>query len=43
MHEHLDFTETSETLSQGGGRALGAMISKMQGYKDVGYNTQGLS
>ena len=39
MHENLDFSETAEVLSQAGGRALGAMISKIHGFKDVGYNT----
>ena len=39
MHENLDFSETAEVLSQAGGRALGAMISKMHGFKDIGYNT----
>ena len=39
MHENLDFSETAEVLSQAGGRALGAMISKIHSYKDVGYNT----
>ena len=39
MHENLDFTETAEILSQAGSRALGAMISKIHTYKDVGYNT----
>ena len=38
MHENLDFSETTEVLSQAGGRALGAMISKTHGYKDIGYN-----
>ena len=39
MHENLDFSETAEVLSQANGRALGAMISKIHGFKDVGYNT----
>ena len=39
MHENLDFTEIAEVLSQAGGGALGAMISKVHCYKDVGYNT----
>ena len=39
MHENLDFTEIAEVLSQAGCRALGAMISKVHCYKDVGYNT----
>ena len=36
MHENLDFSETAEVLSQAGGRALGAMISKIHSYKDIG-------
>ena len=41
MHNNnnLDFSETAEVLSQAAGRALGAMISKIHGYKDIGYNT----
>ena len=39
MQENLDFCETAEVLSQAGGRALGAMISKIHSYKDIGYNT----
>ena len=39
MHENLDFSETAEVLSQAGGRALGVMISKIHGFKDVRYNT----
>ena len=35
MHENLDFSEITEVLSQAGGRALGAMISKIHGFKDV--------
>ena len=35
MHENLDFSETAEALSQAGGRALGAMISKIHGFKDT--------
>ena len=33
MHENLDFSETAEVLSQAGGRALGAMISKILGLR----------
>ena len=39
MQENLDFCEAAEVLSQAGGRALGAMISKIHSYKDIGYNT----
>ena len=39
MQENLDFCETAEVLSQARGRALGAMISKIHSYKDIGYNT----
>ena len=39
MHDPLDFSVTAEVLSQAGGKTLGAMISKIHGFKDVGYNT----
>jgi hypothetical protein len=39
LHEHLDFSCTAEILSQAGGRALGAVISKIQNHKSVGYKT----
>ena len=41
LHENLDFNETIEelVLSQAGGRAYGLMISKIHGFKDIGYNT----
>jgi hypothetical protein len=39
LHEHLDFTQTAELLSKSGGRALGAIISKVHNYKDVGFKT----
>ena len=39
MRSKIFFSETAEVLSQAGGRALGAMISKIHGFKDVGYNT----
>ena len=37
--EHMDFNLIAETLAKAGGRALGAVISKIQSYKDVGFNT----
>jgi hypothetical protein len=37
LHEHLDFTQTDEMLSKSGGLALGAIISKVYNYKDVGF------
>ena len=39
LNEHLDFAVTAEILAKAGGRALGAVISKIHSYKDVGYNT----
>ena len=33
MNEHLDFVNTADTLSKAGGRALGAVISKIHSYK----------
>ena len=36
MHENLEFSETAEVLSQASGKAFGAMISKIHGFKDVG-------
>ena len=38
MHDNLDFAEIAEILSQARDRALGAMISKVHSYKDIGYN-----
>ena len=38
-NEHLDFTVTSSILSAAAGRALGAVISKFKGLKNVGFNT----
>ena len=35
MHENLDFSETAEVVSQ----AVGQSLSKIHGYKDIGYNT----
>ena len=39
LNEHLDFSTTADTLSKAGGRALGAVISKIQNYKEVGFKT----
>ena len=39
LNEHMGFNTTAETLAKAGGRALGAVISKIQSYKDVGFNT----
>ena len=39
LNEHMDFKIIAETLAKAGGRALGAVISKIQSYKDVGFNT----
>ena len=38
MHDNLDFSETAELMSEAGGRALSAMLSKKHGFKDVRYN-----
>ena len=37
INENLDSTTTAYTLSKAGGRALGAVISKIQSHKDVGF------
>ena len=37
LNEHLDFAVTAEILTKAGGKALGAVISKIHSYKDVGY------
>ena len=39
LNEHLDFTVTSSILSAAAGRALGAVISKFKGLKNVWFNT----
>ena len=39
LDEHLTFTPCSKILSESGGRALGAVISKFKQFKDVGFNT----
>ena len=41
INENLDFTATvtADTLSKAGGRVLGAVISKIQSHKDVGFKT----
>ena len=39
LNEHLEFGIIAETLSKAGGRALGAVISKIHSYKDVGFKT----
>ena len=39
INEHLDYTIVAETLSKAGGRALGAIVSKIQNHKDVGFKT----
>lgn len=39
FYEKMDFNTTAEVLGKSGGRALGAMISKIHNYKDVGFNT----
>ena len=36
LNEHLDFAVSAEILAKAGGRALGAVISKIHSYKDVG-------
>lgn len=35
----LEFTSTADTLSKAGGRALGAVISKIRSHKEVGFKT----
>ncbi len=39
LNEHLDFSVTSLVLSGATGRALGAVISKFKGLKNVVFNT----
>lgn len=40
LSENIDnFSVTSSTLAQAGGRALGAVINKVHNFKDVGYKT----
>ena len=39
LNEHMDSTITAETLSKAGWRALRAVISKIQSYKDVEFKT----
>ena len=39
LNEHMDSSIIAETLSKAGGRALSAVISKIQSYKDVGFKT----
>ena len=39
VDEHLSFAQCSKTLSESGGRALSAIISKLKQFKDVGFNT----
>ncbi len=39
LNEHLDFSVTSSVLSGAADQALGAMISKFKGLKNVGFNT----
>ena len=39
INDNLDFTTTADTLSKAGGRALGAVISKIQSHKDGGFKT----
>jgi hypothetical protein len=39
MHEHLDFSYSADILCKSGGRALGAIISKIQNHKDIGFKT----
>ena len=39
FHEKMKFREAAETLSKGGGRALGAAISKIHSFKEVGFKT----
>ncbi len=37
LNEHLDFSLTSSVLSGAAGRALGSVISKFKGLKNVGF------
>ena len=39
LNEHMDSSIIAETLSKAGGRALGAVMSKIHSYKDVGFKT----
>ena len=39
INKNLDSTTTAGTFSKAGGRALGAVVSKIQSHKDVGYKT----
>ena len=39
LNEHMDSSIIAEPLSKAGGRALGAVISKIHSYKDVGFKT----
>ena len=38
-YEHTDSTIIAETLSKAGGNALGTVLSKIQSYKDVEFQT----
>ena len=42
LNEHMGFKIIAETMAKAGGRALGAVISKIQSYKCVGFNTYNL-
>ena len=37
--ENFDFSTTADTLSKAGGKVLGAVISKTESHKDVGFKT----
>ena len=39
LNEYMESTIIAKSLSKAGGRALGAVISKIQSYKDVGFKT----
>ena len=39
FHEKMKFREAAETLSKGDGRALGATISKIYSFKEIGFKT----
>ena len=39
INEFCDFSKTEKVLSESSGRALGKLISKFKGVKNMGYNT----
>ena len=39
FHEEMKFREAAKTLLKGGGRALGAGISKIHYFKEIGFKT----